>query len=94
MLKAAWDFPNLYVSEDLVVQQGEPRVKLLDTAANFIHQTAAMARPVKQQILSKERSSVCREHAVYKRIPDPCKPRGASEHCCSFQVELSFSLLL
>lgn len=36
MLKAAWDFPNLYVSEDLVVQQGEPRVKVLVTTLNFV----------------------------------------------------------
>lgn len=38
VLKTAWDFPNLHVSEDLAVRRGEPRVKLLDMTLKFIHQ--------------------------------------------------------
>lgn len=57
------------VSEDLVVWQGEPRVKLLDRTLEFTHQLAAVAGQAKQQILRKERSSACR--AATQLINDP-----------------------
>lgn len=42
VLKTAWDFPNLRVSKDLAVRQGEPGVKLLGMTLKFIRQTAAV----------------------------------------------------
>jgi len=59
VLKTAWDFPSLHVSEELVVRQGEPGVKLLDMPLKFVRPTAAAVGQVKQQIPSKDRSSLC-----------------------------------
>lgn len=44
---------------------------------------------------TKQGKIICTQsnYAVYNQTPDPCKPRGASEHSCLFEVELSFSLL-
>lgn len=67
--RAARDFPNSPVSEDLVVRPGEPRVKLLVMTLKFVHQAAAVVGQVKRQTPSKARLSACR--AVVPWINEP-----------------------